>query len=257
MTWPLSTDVLCGLVAGLRTQLPWIFVAVGVFIQCAGLGLLAHRARARVAAVQVEPDILRLQGPDPAAAIPDELPSMALPIASARVPESPDLLPGASRAYRGGAHEGVDFRCRPGTPVHGAASGRVLSIDDEPNLPEGLRNEVLTACRERGETPNEVLHVLYGRRTVVYHGRVNGRLLTTSYSHLDRLRPGLKPGESVREGDLLGWTGASGTSHAYRRDAWAELHFEVRLDGQPLGHGLRAREMASLYRTILGDVDSR
>lgn len=174
-----------------------------------------------------------------------------IPVDGGRVPENPDLLPGAKRAYRGGQHEGVDFRCAPGAPVRAAADGYVLSANDEPNLPERRRNELLEYCRSRHETPALILEVLHGRRLVLCHGTRDGSLVTTSYSHLERIDSSLKPGTVVATGQTIGWAGSSGTSHAYTRDGWGELHFEVARDGEPVGVGLPAPEAAALYRHYL------
>lgn len=225
---------------------PWLLVLFGVGAQVLGLYLLT----------------LRVTRPSPPAArgvavadwSADDADSLAivLPIDGARVPDNPDLLPGASRSYRGGQHQGVDFRCRSGAPVLAAGDGWVLSIDDEPNLPEARRIQVLAYTQALGETPPEVLQVLHGRRIVLCHGIRGGKLLTTSYSHLERIRPDLKPGDCVDQGEVIAAAGASGTSHAYRRDGWAEVHFEVRLNGEPLGNGLAPAPAGALYRSLLG-----
>jgi hypothetical protein len=129
----------------------------------------------------------------------------------------------------------------------------VLSIEDEPNLPEAKRNELLRTCRQLGETPPEVLRVLHGRRITLRHETSPGHLLTTSYSHLGTIRSDLRPGTRVVEGEVVGTSGSSGTSHGYLRDGWGEVHFELRRDGQPLGLGLPAVEAGELYRECFGE----
>ena len=253
MYWPQLSDVASSLVCGLRAHLPWVLLAAGLLVQAAGVGVLAHRSRCVVRASEVAGDLgLRPFGSNPA----DQavgLPELQTPIAEGQVPRDPALLPGARRAYRGGKHAGVDFSCSPGTPVLAAAAGWVLSIDDEPNLPEARRNEVLAYARALDETPPEVLQVLHGRRVVLCHGIRGGKLLTTSYSHLECVRPDLRPGDRVEQGEVIGAAGASGTSHAYHRDGWGEVHFEVRLNGEPLGDGLAPAGAGALYRSLLGE----
>jgi murein DD-endopeptidase MepM/ murein hydrolase activator NlpD len=229
-----------------------VFVAA-VAIQGIAMRMATHRPRISAPTPSDECDIIASALPALAPAESVVLPEMITPVAGGRVPHSPDRLPGATREYRGGVHEGVDFRCHPGEPVHAAADGWVLSIEDEPNLPESRRSELLSICRELGQTPPEVLRVLHGRRITLRHETSDGHLLTTSYSHLASIRPDLKPGVRVREGEVIGASGASGTSHAYRHDGWGEVHFELRIDGQPLGLGLPAVEARELFRERFGE----
>ena len=150
--------------------------------------------------------------------------------------------------------EGVDFSCPPGTPVRAAATGYVLSVEDEPDLPQWRREELLRHCRLRGETPPEVLDVLHGQRVVLCHGTIDGELVTTAYSHLEKIEPSLRPGTEVEAGQIIGWAGSSGTSHTYEHGDWAELHFELRRSGKPVGLGFPGPKVAALYREYLRRV---
>lgn len=237
---------------GLRLVLPWILIAAGFAAQFAGARLLASRTRSVAASL---PGLTELAAPP--LDNPEDLPALETPIAGARVPTDPELLPGSRRAYRGGEHQGVDFSCRPGTSVVAAADGWVLSIEDGPNLPETRRSELLSYCKQLGSTPPEVLSVLHGRRVTLCHGMHEGRLLTTSYSHLGSVSPDIAPGRRLRKGALLGVAGSSGTSHAYRDDGWGELHFEIRLNGLPLGAGMPPQVAGQQYRELLGAGVSR
>jgi murein DD-endopeptidase MepM/ murein hydrolase activator NlpD len=237
----------------LRANLPWIVFAAGIGVQAAALRLGTQRPKPVPVESAAEVDVVASEAPSGGSESPLELPDMTEPVAGGQVPTSPDLLPGAGRQYRGGVHEGVDFRCRSGEPVHAAMDGWVLTIEDGSNLPESQRDELLQTCRELGETPPEVLRVLHGRRITLRHETSDGHLLTTSYSHLSTIQPGLEPGDRVREGEVIGTSGASGTSHAYRHDSWGELHFELRIDGQPLGVGLRPTQAGDLYRKCFGE----
>jgi murein DD-endopeptidase MepM/ murein hydrolase activator NlpD len=237
----------------LRANLPWIVFAAGIGAQAVAVRLAAQRPKPVPAAPTEEIDIVASDAPADACELPMDLPEMTEPVAGANVPTSQELLPGADRRYRGGVHEGVDFRCRPDEPVFAAADGWVLTIEDGPNLPESQRDELLQTCRELGETPPEVLRALHGRQITLRHETSDGHLLTTSYSHLSTIQPGLEPGDRVRGGEVIGTSGASGTSHAYRHDSWGELHFELRIDGQPLGVGLRPTQAGDLYRKCFGE----
>lgn len=250
MYWPLLIDAASSLASGLWAHLPWVLFASGLLIQAAGVVVLAHRHRQSVRADEVIVFPAQPSNSDHVIPVAVQV-RFVPPIMDGQVPRDPALLPGARRAYRGGEHEGVDFSCRPGTQVLAAADGWVLSIDDEPSLPETRRNEVLDYSRSLGRTPPEVLQALYGRRVVVCHGLCGGKLLTTSYAHLDHVRQDLSPGDRVKQGEEIGVAGASGTSHDYHPGSWAELHFEIRLNGEPLGIGLKPTEAGALYRSLL------
>ena len=246
MLSPFWTDAVIRCALAFPSFGPWLLVAVGLCVQAVGV-LMVARAHGVARAAAGEQAIV---GDLPPVAEAESL-GFFLPVLGAQVPSDPHLLPGAVRGYRRGQHEGVDFSCPPGTPVRAAAAGYVLSIEDEPNLPERRREELLRYCRLRGETPGEVLDVLHGKRVVLCHGTLGGDLTTTSYSHLEQVEPSLRPGSDVDVGQVLGWAGNSGTSHAYDGGAWAELHFELRRNGQPVGIGLPAQKIVALYRDYL------
>jgi murein DD-endopeptidase MepM/ murein hydrolase activator NlpD len=66
----------------------------------------------------------------------------------------------------------------------------------------------------------------YGNMTVVDHGKVGGLRLTTMYAHQTAI--GVKPGDEVLRGQAIGVIGSTGYSTG------PHLHFEVRVDGEPL-----------------------
>lgn len=92
-------------------------------------------------------------------------------------------------------HTGVDYARDQGTPVRASASGRV------------------TFAAYKGE---------YGRHVEVSHG--SG--WSSSYSHLRRVAVAV--GDCIRAGDMIGWIGTTGLS------AGPHLHFEIRMDGEPI-----------------------
>jgi murein DD-endopeptidase MepM/ murein hydrolase activator NlpD len=250
MLWPQLTEAVSSVASDVRGILPWILLASGVLLQTIGVLSLVRRHGQGID-VAALPEIR-----SPAKSCDRVVPvegsvDLMVPVAGARVPSDPELLPGARRAYRGGEHEGVDFSCRPNATVVAAADGWVLSIDDEPDLPEPRRDEILDYARTLGRTPSEVLHVLYGRRVVLCHGLRGGKLVTTSYAHLQQVRSDLRPGDRVKRGEPIGTAGGSGTSHAYQGGKWTELHFEIRLNGEPLGLGLAPSAAGALYRSLL------
>ena len=91
-------------------------------------------------------------------------------------------------------HEGVDFPAEVGTPIHAAASGKVVFAGEHPQ---------------------------YGKMVEIDHG--NG--LVTRYAHAARLNVG--EGDLVVSGQTIATVGTTG------RSTGPHLHFEVRLNGVP------------------------
>jgi murein DD-endopeptidase MepM/ murein hydrolase activator NlpD len=125
------------------------------------------------------------------------------------------------------AHRGVDFAATLGTPVFAAADG-----------------EVEAAGWAGG----------YGRRIRLRHA--GG--LETLYAHLSAWAPQATAGRTVRQGQVIGWTGASGLATG------PHLHFEVIAAGQaidpalarPPAPALTARERQA-FQTLKSEVDRR
>lgn len=92
----------------------------------------------------------------------------------------------------GAIHGGVDISAPTGTPVHAAADGIVA------------RAEYFGA---------------YGKLVVIDHG--NG--MSTRYGHLSRFD--VVPGQEVRRGDVIAFSGQTGRATA------PHLHYEVRMGG--------------------------
>ncbi|WP_084142105.1 M23 family metallopeptidase [Hyphomonas johnsonii] len=94
-------------------------------------------------------------------------------------------------------HTGVDFRARRGTPVRAGGDGVI----------------------ERMEFSDG-----YGRNVRIQHKRGYGTL----YAHLSGFAPGIKAGDSVRKGDVIGYVGDTGSATG------AHLHYEIRRNGRYL-----------------------
>jgi len=105
---------------------------------------------------------------------------------------------GTRRVFNGSLasiHRGLDYRARPGTPVHAANSGRVI-------LARPLYFE--------------------GNCVVIDHGLG----LTTIYMHLSRFK--VKEGQHVTRGQLIALSGATGRANG------PHLHLSVRWQGEYL-----------------------
>jgi murein DD-endopeptidase MepM/ murein hydrolase activator NlpD len=94
-----------------------------------------------------------------------------------------------------GIHQGVDIAAPAGQPVHASADGIVMRAGEVTGL---------------------------GRAVYLAHGYG----LVTRYGHMSRVD--VKPGQRLKRGDVLGLVGNTGRSTGYH------LHYEVRLDGEPV-----------------------
>lgn len=169
--------------------------------------------------------------------------------------DDPDLLPNAPRPYRSGVHRGIDFIC--GELGHDATTplaGRVVfAHDGEEPSPED-RDRLLGEAAALGATPTWTLVALMGRFVVVDHGTLPGAgHVVTVYAHLADIDPRLRLGRPVAAGDRIGGIGNSGTGAAGRGDTSPDsyhLHWELHLDGEPLGLGASAEQTAEIYRAL-------
>lgn len=96
------------------------------------------------------------------------------------------------------AHRGVDYAAPRGTPVHAVGDGFV------------------TYAGWKGG---------YGRMVEIRH---NNRNHSTRYAHLKGFARGLKKGQKVRQGQVVGYVGASGVATG------PHLHFEFRIRGRAI-----------------------
>jgi murein DD-endopeptidase MepM/ murein hydrolase activator NlpD len=135
-------------------------------------------------------------------------------------------------------HLGVDYAAPPGTPVHAVADGHVLFV--------GVRggNGNLVTLRHD-------------------HGYESG------YAHLQRFARGLRRGDRVRQGQLIGYVGSTGLStgpHLHfglkRNGTWIDPLAAEQTRGPPLsGRALRefqrrtAERLASLESVPLDEVE--
>lgn len=123
------------------------------------------------------------------------------------------------------AHRGVDYGAPSGTPVLATGDGRVNSIG-----------------RNGG----------YGNALVLKHGDQ----YSTLYAHLSGFRKGLKSGSKVKQGEVIGYVGATGLATG------PHLHYEFRVNGvhrDPLTYDTpRAQPIPEHYReTFLAMAQER
>ncbi|WP_434089510.1 peptidoglycan DD-metalloendopeptidase family protein [Neopusillimonas aromaticivorans] len=94
-------------------------------------------------------------------------------------------------------HKGVDYAAPTGTPIHATADGVIDFI--------GVQGG-------------------YGNTIVLKHGNN----ISTYYAHQSRFAAGLKKGDRVEQGQLIGYVGSTGWSTG------PHLHYEFRVSGTPI-----------------------
>lgn len=92
------------------------------------------------------------------------------------------------------AHRGVDYAAPHGTPVKATGDGKVVSAGTNGG---------------------------YGRMVQLQHGGS----YHTVYAHLSRFARGIRPGQSVRQGQTIGYVGSTGLATG------PHLHYEFRVNG--------------------------
>lgn len=168
------------------------------------------------------------------------LPKLGLPIGGSPLTVRDFQLPGAPRHYRLGVHEGLDFYWQRGTPVTAVADGIVIRANTDfvqPSPAEiAAKWQAVTA---QGFTDDASLDFYRGRQVWIEHA--NG--LISRYVHLDTIAPGVQVGTAVKQGQIIGTVGNSGSpSSSESVDADVHLHFELWYDDAYLGQYLRPIE---------------
>jgi len=97
-------------------------------------------------------------------------------------------------------HKGIDFGAPIGTPIYAAGSGTIAEIG------------------KKGS---------YGNYIRIRH---NGQY-QTAYAHMSRFAKGLVKGEKVKQGEVIGYVGATG------RATGPHLHYEILVDGSQVNPG--------------------
>ncbi len=125
-------------------------------------------------------------------------------------------------------HRGIDFAAPTGTPIYAAGDGTV------------------TRAGRNGA---------YGRYIRIRHNSTYG----TAYAHLKGFARGIRSGERVRQGQVIGYVGSSG------RSTGPHLHYEILRGGRQInplklrmasGERLKGEDLAS-YMATRGDMRTR
>ena len=123
-------------------------------------------------------------------------------------------------------HKGVDFAAPTGTPIYAAGDGVIEKLG-------------------RWSSYGKYIRIRH------HHG------LKTAYAHMNGYKRGLKTGSRVKQGDVIGYVGATG------RVTGAHLHYEVLLNGRqsnprklklPKGNKLTGNDL-SIFKGMVAQAD--
>jgi murein DD-endopeptidase MepM/ murein hydrolase activator NlpD len=180
-----------------------------------------------------------------------------LPVLGSKLPDADRLLPGASRTYRFGVHQGFDMYggyvgvpTGHGAPVVAAKAGSVVRADlNYVEMTPDKYADVIATSRAAGTTPPAELDLLRGRQIWIDHGHG----IVTRYAHLSGIAPGIEPGAAIGARTVIGFVGNSGMDAAANGTrGGAHLHFEMRIDDRYLGEGMLADAIRLQASRIFG-----
>lgn len=128
----------------------------------------------------------------------------------------------------GKMHKGIDFAAPTGTPIYAAGEGVVKKAGRFSSYGNYVQ------IRHRGD-------------------------LDTAYAHMSKIAANVKPGQRVKQGQIIGYVGTTG------RSTGPHLHYEILVAGRqvnprgvnlPVGHALAGRDLKR-FKAKVGEVDSQ
>ena len=181
-----------------------------------------------------------------------------VPVDGATLSSRASHLPGAPRAYRNGTHEGFDFYAGTvsvpityGTPIRAVADGVVVRADHAyTEMTQTEYDGVIEASKNSLITPPELLDKLRGRQVWLRHP--GG--FVSRYAHLADIPADLQVGITVKQGNIIGTTGNSGTLEAVEgTQDGPHPHVEIWQGDSYLGQGLEANQIYELAAQVFGE----
>lgn len=162
---------------------------------------------------------------------------LSLPAEGYEVPTYLNLLPNAKREYRSGYHLGIDFSAPLNYPIKAVYDGIIIrSNNSHQDVDIETYKSFLNTSSKLGKTPEDIYnYILLGKSVIIDHGySITSKYRTiTVYSHLSSIPDSIKPGVTVKEGDIIGLSGNTGTSSgALRNNKGAHLHWEIFFDDE-------------------------
>lgn len=192
----------------------------------------------------------------------ERLSKVNIPLTDAFITTFEGQLPGASRDYRNGYHEGFDWYSGTSgvlvdsnTDVFPMYAGKVVRIDTSyTEMTEEYRNGILEEAAQHYTTPQKTLDLLRGRQVWVQSS--NGVLVR--YAHLSAVNEELKVGDYVTTNISLGKVGNSGTSNgaANTMDDY-HLHSDILVCGKLFWEYGEIQEMNNSIIEAFNEVASK
>ena len=163
------------------------------------------------------------------------LQTIQLPSKDYPVPEYLNLLPNALREYRSGSHHGIDFAIPLNGPIMAVSGGIIVrSNPTHSDVDIDTYNAFLETTQQLSKTPKDIYnYILLGKSIVIDHGySIASNFRTISvYAHLSSIADGILPGTKVDKGQLIGFSGNTGTSSgSLRNEKGAHLHWELHFE---------------------------
>jgi len=163
------------------------------------------------------------------------LQTIQLPSKDYPVPEYLNLLPNALREYRSGSHHGIDFAIPLNGPIMAVSGGIIVrSNPTHSDVDIDTYNAFLETTQQLSKTPEDIYnYILLGKSIVIDHGySIASNFRTISvYAHLSSIADGILPGAKVDKGQLIGFSGNTGTSSgSLRNEKGAHLHWELHFE---------------------------
>lgn len=126
------------------------------------------------------------------------------------------------------AHNGMDFACPVGTPVHATHSGVVVDVRSD--VRPGISWE--DYCRENGSGKHcDDIGELNAGNAVEIESTVNGQTLVFMYYHLTQVL--VNKGSVVAVGEIIGTSGITGNGGS-DLSGGSHLHYQVEYGGRPI-----------------------
>ena len=140
---------------------------------------------------------------------------LLLPCENINLSKRSSRLPNAPRKYRNGTHRGIDFFANWGTNIRAVAPGVIIRSDQHyKEYPADFREKMLQSCGIVGHTPSDIFNnVLLGKSIIIDHGfnLIPGFRTISIYAHLSSINENITGGTKVKQGQLIGKTGNTGT----------------------------------------------
>ena len=130
---------------------------------------------------------------------------------------------------------GVDFSAPLNYPIRAVFDGVIVRSNQyQEDVDIDTYKTFLEMSAKVGKTPDDIYHfILLGKSVVIDHGySITDKFRTiTVYSHLSSIPNDLIAGTKIKKGDVIGFSGNTGTSSGARKnDKGAHLHWEIFFD---------------------------